>query len=46
MLSIDRDDGQVIDTKATEQGVTDSFRSDAMHQVSITQRPPKEEGTS
>jgi len=45
-VRIERDDGQVIDTKANEQGVTESLRSDVMHQVSITQRPPKAGGKS
>jgi type VI secretion system secreted protein VgrG len=44
-VRIERDDGQVVETKTNDQGLTESFRSDVMHHVSITDlgRPDKGE---
>jgi type VI secretion system secreted protein VgrG len=35
-VRIARDDGQVLEAKVDEQGLTEKFKGDVMHQVSIT----------
>lgn len=35
-VRIERDDGQIVETTADDQGMTEGFVSDVMHQVSIT----------
>jgi type VI secretion system secreted protein VgrG len=43
-VKIERDDGQVVETKADEQGLTENFTGDVMHQVSITELGLADEG--